>query len=149
MKGFAILFVTFYLAQIRAERDWSNITPMDIDPFGLNLKDFDITTPRIVGGDEAIPHSHPHQVALFIKLSTTTLFCGGTIISPRYILTAAHCMDKAKEVEVLLGAHNIRKEEPTQKRIKSNKFIIHERWSSFFFRNDIALIELPEEIEFN
>ncbi|KAF2888563.1 hypothetical protein ILUMI_17356, partial [Ignelater luminosus] len=93
MKGFAILFVTFYLGQSRADRDWSNIKPIDIDPFGLNLKDFNITTPRIVGGDEAIPHSHPHQAGLFIKIGSNTGFCGGTIISKKYILTAAHCVD--------------------------------------------------------
>ncbi|KAF2887151.1 hypothetical protein ILUMI_19022, partial [Ignelater luminosus] len=39
--------------------------------------------------------------------------------------------------------------EPTQKRIISHKFIIHEGWSPLFLTADIALIELPEEIEFN
>ena len=33
-------------------------------------------TEKIVGGNEAIPHSHPHQVALFID----SFFCGGSLI---------------------------------------------------------------------
>lgn len=45
---------------------------------------------RIVGGVEATPHSWPHQVALFID---NMYFCGGSLISSEWVLTAAHCMD--------------------------------------------------------
>jgi len=47
-------------------------------------------TPRIVGGVEATPHSWPHQAALFID---DMYFCGGSLISSEWVLTAAHCMD--------------------------------------------------------
>ena len=46
--------------------------------------------PRIVGGHEATPHSFPHQAALFID---NMYFCGGSLISSEWIMTAAHCMD--------------------------------------------------------
>ncbi|KAF7274910.1 hypothetical protein GWI33_012427 [Rhynchophorus ferrugineus] len=49
---------------------------------------------RIIGGSEATPNSHPYQVALFIQFPQGRSFCGGSIISENYILTAAHCMDK-------------------------------------------------------
>lgn len=45
---------------------------------------------KIVGGTEAVPHSWPHQVALFID---GMYFCGGSLISSEWVLTAAHCMD--------------------------------------------------------
>ena len=32
---------------------------------------------RIVGGDEVVPHSYPHQVAIFID---GFYFCGGSLI---------------------------------------------------------------------
>ena len=35
------------------------------------------TRSGIVGGDEAIPHSHPHQVALIVD---NAYFCGGSLI---------------------------------------------------------------------
>ena len=35
------------------------------------------TRSGIVGGDEATPHSHPHQVALFID---DIYFCGGSLV---------------------------------------------------------------------
>lgn len=47
-------------------------------------------TARIVGGVETTPHAWPHQVALFID---DMYFCGGSLISNEWVLTAAHCMD--------------------------------------------------------
>ena len=36
---------------------------------------------RIVGGTEVIPHSFPHQVAMFIDGS---FFCGGSLICKKF-----------------------------------------------------------------
>merc|ERR1712107_944394 len=51
---------------------------------------------RIVGGVEATEHAWPWQVALFID---DAWFCGGSIISENYVLTAAHCADGASYFE--------------------------------------------------
>merc|ERR1712242_334491 len=59
---------------------------------------------RIVGGVEATPHQFPWQVGLFFD----GYFCGGSIISEEYILTAAHCADGVFHHEVVIGAHEIR-----------------------------------------
>merc|ERR1711982_117999 len=59
---------------------------------------------KIVGGNEVTPHEYPCQVGLFID---DMYFCGGSIISEDWILTAAHCMDGAGFVEVVMGAHSI------------------------------------------
>ena len=45
---------------------------------------------RIVGGEEADPYSIPWQVAL-VPRKEITPFCGGTIVTPYHIMTAAHC----------------------------------------------------------
>merc|ERR1711997_1162645 len=55
---------------------------------------------RIVGGVEASPHQFPWQVGLFFD----GYFCGGSIISEEYILTAAHCADGVFHHEVVIGA---------------------------------------------
>ena len=46
--------------------------------------------PAIVGGQEAKVNSIPWQVLIAYQYSP---MCGGTIIGPSTILTAAHCLD--------------------------------------------------------
>jgi len=118
---------------------WKSPKPL-VDAKGL------ANTGRIVGGDEAVPHSWPHQVALFID---GMYFCGGSLISTEWVLTAAHCMDGAGFVDVVMGAHNIREAEPEQVTMTSTDFFVHENWNSFTLSNDISLIRLPSAVELN
>ncbi|CAL4103465.1 unnamed protein product, partial [Meganyctiphanes norvegica] len=47
-------------------------------------------TSKIVGGYTAQEGEMPWQVALLTK--SNQLFCGGTLLSPDVVLTAAHCL---------------------------------------------------------
>ncbi|KAL3275028.1 hypothetical protein HHI36_019800 [Cryptolaemus montrouzieri] len=99
---------------------------------------------RIIGGGEAIPHAYPYQVGLSINNGIS--FCGGTLISINYVITAAHCGVVISEVEVILGAHNITEHEKTQVRLKGIDVIIHEQYDASLYRNDIALIKLNQSV---
>ena len=60
---------------------------------------------RIVGGSKAAPGEYPWMVGLERGGS---LFCGGSLISSGWVLTAAHCIQGAnvKKLRIVLGDHN-------------------------------------------
>ena len=102
---------------------------------------------RIVGGVEATEHAWPWQVALFID---DAWFCGGSIISENYVLTAAHCADGASYFDIMAGAHNVRaSSEPNRVEVTSYNGWTHPLWNSNDLSGDLALIELPSPMPMN
>ena len=49
---------------------------------------------RIVGGTNAQPGSWPWQVLLDSKSHPRPVSCGGSILTPYWVVTAAHCFDR-------------------------------------------------------
>ena len=75
---------------------------------------------RIVGGNEANPNSIPWQAAL-VRRGGTTPFCGGTIICPRYVMTAAHCTGRgASRIQVIAGEHDLDQDMSTDRATRHN-----------------------------
>ncbi|XP_067266415.1 granzyme B-like isoform X2 [Chanodichthys erythropterus] len=111
----------------------------------------------IIGGKEAKPNSRPYMASIQIKNKHHT--CGGMLIREDYVLTAAHCFNHSDysgrdHFEVVLGAHNIKKDEKSQQRIPVIKYIQHPKFERKNENNndysyDIMLLKLKNKAKLN
>jgi len=106
---------------------------------------------RIVGGVKTGVHEFPWQVAL-VSSSGKRPYCGASIISDRWILTAAHCVDgnTASGSVVVIGEHNYASTADTTatERRTIAQVISHPKYNSRTLDNDIALLRLESPIIF-
>lgn len=104
---------------------------------------------RIIGGKKASPNDWPWMVAL-LKTDTSDSvfnrqFCGGTLIAPQWVLTAAHCA-KSFGMAALIGQNNL--DGIGGETIPIDKVAIHPNYSSQTTHPDIALLHLARPSAF-
>ncbi|KAM9299508.1 uncharacterized protein PAF06_016588 [Gastrophryne carolinensis] len=99
---------------------------------------------RIIGGEECEPNSQPWQVALF---HFEIFICGGILIDPNWVLTAAHCW--ATNINIRLGVHNVRVYKGLEQFRYAVKMCRHPNYNLTTYDNDIMLIKLDSPAEIN
>jgi secreted trypsin-like serine protease len=105
--------------------------------------------PQIIGGGVAPPGKWPFQVALLdagTSNNSLAQFCGGTLITRRHVLTAAHCLEglRASEFRVLTGTQSLGSG-GTRRQVASLR--IHPQYRSSTQDYDIAVATLKTVVQ--
>ncbi|XP_078093160.1 trypsin-10-like [Mustelus asterias] len=95
---------------------------------------------KIVGGYECSPHSVPWQVSLDMGYHG----CGGSLISDRWVISAAHCCPS--HLKVLLGAHNLKVHSSGEQLVGVESIYWHQQYNYQTLDYDIMLVKLARSV---
>uniref|UniRef100_A0A665UTE4 Coagulation factor VII, like n=1 Tax=Echeneis naucrates TaxID=173247 RepID=A0A665UTE4_ECHNA len=121
-----------------------NVTHRQREINGTDLwEDSQEADTRIVGGVLEKQGGSPWQV--LIHRSDGYGFCGGTLVSDRWVVSAAHCFDESAD-HVTIGDYDKKRPDPGEQLIKIERVFIHPYFHSFTFDSDIALVYLARPV---
>lgn len=93
-------------------------------------------SPKVVGGRDALEHEAPYIVSFQVDRQGSGTFqhvCGGSILTPIWILSAAHCVTEVGlqfSYQVVAGQHNLAVVSSREQASRVSEFNIHENFVS-------------------
>ena len=104
---------------------------------------------RIMGGQDAVPHSYPWMISLSKRSLNNLHLCGGVLLTQRHVITAAHCMedfDGPSDLNIIAGTHFANEK---RNPMPALAITIHPQYEPETFANDVAIITLVSALPQN
>ncbi|XP_058229101.1 trypsin-3 [Hemibagrus wyckioides] len=101
---------------------------------------------RIIGGQEVEPYSIKYQASLQYN---NQHYCGGTLIHPQWVVSAAHCWKPNYVIKVVLSEHDLFTKEGAEQVFNVSKTIVYYLYNYRTFDNDIMLLKLDKPADLN
>nr|AAQ75386.1 trypsinogen [Pediculus humanus]AAQ82537.1 trypsinogen [Pediculus humanus] len=99
----------------------------------------------IVGGKNTSISEVPYLVAM---LNNGNFFCGGSVVAPNLVVTAAHCVYEQNHKSLAFRAGSS-KANVGGVVVKAKKVHVHPKYDDQFVDYDVAVVELQQDLEFN
>ncbi|XP_044267832.1 brachyurin-like [Tribolium madens] len=115
----------------------------------LSQSSISATNLKIIGGDDALAGQFPFAAAIYVRTNDGTYFCGGTLISDEWILTAGQCVHEAVSFTIQLGSSTLAGNDPNRVKVSTSESVIHPNFDPISLQNDIGLIKLRLPVEYN
>ncbi|XP_073491606.1 uncharacterized protein [Aquarana catesbeiana] len=110
-----------------------------------------LVSSRIVGGTNSLDGAWPWQVAVIHTESGLIGTCGGSLISPEWVMTAAQCIHKPIQVsnyKVYLGMYQLDVTSPHTVIANVRNIIVNDKYIDTTNPGDIALIQLATPVTY-
>lgn len=104
----------------------------------------DAIAQRIIGGLVVKPHTHPYQGSIQATgLGDPKPYCGATLITDQWAVSAAHCWRPTSAMIIVFGEHNLWIQEGYEQIFNVSKIYLH-NFNYNTFNNDIMLLKLSQ-----
>ncbi|XP_045523724.1 proclotting enzyme-like isoform X3 [Pieris brassicae] len=113
--------------------------------------------PLVVNGKPTLEGQWPWQIALYQTQTVDNKYiCGGTLVSHKHVITAAHCVTRKESVRVVnkntltvyLGKHNLRTTVDGVQIRLVGEIIVHPRYNASSFSRDLGILKLRESVQY-